>query len=66
LQVALQFKHGQFGLCFAAGGRDRAVIKLLYPGDEVLAANDMYGGTYRCLQRFLKNMACSSSFQSAG
>ena len=24
-----------------------AVIKLLSPGDEVIAANDMYGGTYR-------------------
>ena len=24
-----------------------AVIKLLQPGDEVIAANDMYGGTYR-------------------
>lgn len=41
-------ENGQFGLAFSSGvAATDAVIKLLGPGDEVIAANDMYGGTYR-------------------
>ncbi|HCL06290.1 MAG TPA: cystathionine gamma-synthase [Chitinophagaceae bacterium] len=43
-----QIENGQFGLAFSSGvAATDAVIKLLEPGDEVIAANDMYGGTYR-------------------
>ena len=41
-------ENGKFGLAFSSGvAATDAVIKLLQPGDEVVAANDMYGGTYR-------------------
>lgn len=41
-------EHGKHGLSFSSGvAATDAVIKLLKPGDEVIAANDMYGGTYR-------------------
>ena len=41
-------ENGKFGLVFSSGvAATDAVIKLLKPGDEVIAANDMYGGTYR-------------------
>ncbi|MEP7141497.1 MAG: cystathionine gamma-synthase [Ferruginibacter sp.] len=41
-------ENGRYGLAFASGvAATDAVIKLLSPGDEVIAANDMYGGTYR-------------------
>ncbi len=41
-------ENGQHGLAFSSGvAATDAVIKLLEPGDEVIAANDMYGGTYR-------------------
>ena len=41
-------ENGRFGLAFSSGvAATDAVIKLLQPGDEVIAANDMYGGTYR-------------------
>jgi cystathionine beta-lyase/cystathionine gamma-synthase len=41
-------ENGEFGLAFSSGvAATDAVIKLLQPGDEVIAANDMYGGTYR-------------------
>jgi cystathionine beta-lyase/cystathionine gamma-synthase len=41
-------ENGKFGLAFSSGvAATDAVIKLLAPGDEVIAANDMYGGTYR-------------------
>lgn len=41
-------ENGQHGLCFSSGlAAIDAVVKLLNPGDEVIAANDLYGGTYR-------------------
>lgn len=41
-------ENGRFGLCFSSGvAATDAIIKLLSPGDEVIAGNDMYGGTYR-------------------
>ncbi len=43
-----EIENGQFGLAFSSGvAATDAVIKLLAPGDEVICANDMYGGTYR-------------------
>lgn len=39
---------GKFGLSFGSGmAATDAILKLLQPGDEVIAAGDMYGGTYR-------------------
>ncbi len=41
-------ENGKYGLAFSSGvAATDAVIKLLNPGDEVICANDMYGGTYR-------------------
>lgn len=41
-------ENGKFGLAFGSGvAATDTVMKLLAPGDEVIAANDMYGGTYR-------------------
>src|SRR6201991_2690371 len=41
-------ENAKFGLSFSSGvAATDAVIKLLQPGDEVIAGNDMYGGTYR-------------------
>src|ERR1700712_5692408 len=41
-------ENGVYGLAFSSGvAATDAVIKLLSPGDEVIAASDMYGGTYR-------------------
>src|SRR5215211_6334751 len=43
-----QIENGKYGLAFSSGvAATDAVIKLLAPGDEVIAGNDMYGGTYR-------------------
>lgn len=49
LQKALAaIEGGKFGLSFGSGmAATDAILKLLIPGDEVIAANDMYGGTYR-------------------
>lgn len=47
---------GERGLAFASGlAASTAVIAgLLKPGDEVVAAADLYGGTYRLLERVFK------------
>src|SRR5439155_9770805 len=42
------------GLAFASGmAAEDAVLRLLAPGDHVLLPNDVYGGTYRLLDRGL-------------
>lgn len=41
-------ENAKFGLAFGSGvAATDSVMKLLNPGDEVIAANDMYGGSYR-------------------
>src|SRR3984957_19673549 len=43
------------GLAFASGlAATTAVLSLLKPGDEVAAAADLYGGTYRLLERVFR------------
>lgn len=45
-------EEGKFGLAFGSGvAATDAVMKLLKPGDEVIAASDMYGGTYRLFSK---------------
>src|SRR5579871_1497974 len=46
---------GQRGLAFASGlAATTAVLSLLRPGDEVAAGADLYGGTFRLLERVFK------------
>ena len=56
LEKALaEIENGKFGLAFSSGvAATDAVIKLLQPGDEVIAANDMYGGTYRMFTKIFE------------
>lgn len=45
-------ENGKFGLAFSSGvAATDTVMKLLKPGDEVIAAADMYGGTYRLFSK---------------
>jgi cystathionine gamma-lyase len=46
---------GERGLAFASGlAATTAVLSVLRPGDEVVAASDLYGGTYRLLERVFR------------
>src|SRR3954451_9743616 len=53
LEAALAvLENGKFGLSFSSGvAATDAVIKLLSPGDEVIASNDLYGGSYRLFSK---------------
>ncbi len=64
LQNALaEIENGKYGLCFASGSAATdAVIKLLSPADEVIAANDMYGGTYRMFTKIFEKYGLKFHF----
>src|SRR6476660_4409998 len=48
-------EEGERGLAFASGlAATTAVLAQYKPGDEVVAAADLYGGTYRLLERVFK------------
>jgi cystathionine beta-lyase/cystathionine gamma-synthase len=53
LEEALaQIENAKYGLAFSSGvAATDAVIKLLTPGDEVIAGSDMYGGSYRLFSK---------------
>lgn len=56
-------ENGKYGLCFASGSAAAdAVIKLLNPGDEVIAASDMYGGTYRLFTKIFEKYGVKFHF----
>ena len=45
-------ENAKHALAFSSGvAATDSIIKLLKPGDEVIAANDMYGGTYRLFSK---------------
>ena len=56
LETALAIiENGKHGLAFGSGvAATDAVIKLLSPSDEVICANDMYGGTYRLFTKIFE------------
>ena len=48
-------ENARYGLAFSSGvAATDAVIKLLAPGDEVIAGADMYGGTYRLFTKIFE------------
>lgn len=56
-------ENGKHGLCFSSGlAAIDAVIKLLNPGDEVIAANDLYGGTYRIFRKVFERYGIKFHF----
>jgi len=53
LEEALaSLEGGKYGLAFASGvAASTAVLNLLKPGDHVVAGDDLYGGTFRLLDK---------------
>jgi cystathionine beta-lyase/cystathionine gamma-synthase len=45
-------ENGSHGICFASGlSAMDAILRLLNPGDEIVATDDLYGGSYRQIRR---------------
>ena len=56
-------ENGKYGLAFASGvAATDAVMRLLVPGDEVIAANDMYGGSYRLFSKVHEKMGIKFTY----
>src|SRR5690242_3074248 len=54
-RACAEIENGKYGLAFSSGvAATDAVIKLLKLGDEVIAANDMYGGTFRLFSKIFE------------
>ena len=53
----------EYGLAFASGmSATDAVLRMLSPGDHVLAGNDVYGGTFRLFDKELKRYGLEFSY----
>lgn len=62
-EACAEIENGKFGLVFSSGvAATDAVIKLLSPGDEVIAANDMYGGTYRLFMKVFEKFGLKFNY----
>ena len=60
-------ENGAFGLSFGSGvAATDTVMKLLRPGDEVIAADDMYGGTYRLFTKIYEPIGVRFHFVNMG
>lgn len=56
-------ENAKYGLCFSSGmGAADAIIKLLRPGDEVIATDDLYGGTYRMFTKVFAHFGIAFHF----
>ena len=64
LELALaSLEEGAHGLAFASGvAATTAVFSLLKTGDHIVAGDDMYGGTYRLLERVFKKWGLQVSY----
>jgi len=55
------------GLCFASGmAAIDTLLRLIKPGQHVLAGNDVYGGTYRLFTRVLRDYGLQFDFVETG
>lgn len=52
-----------YGLAFSSGmAATDTVLRLLHPGDHILAGDDVYGGTYRLFERVLADYGLCFSY----
>ena len=64
LEEALaSIEGGKFGLAFASGvAATTIVLSLLKSGDHIVAGDDLYGGTYRLLEKVVKNWGVTTTY----
>lgn len=60
-------ESGRFGLAFSSGlAAEHAVLSTLKPGDHVVAAEDMYGGTYRLFEQVFRPYGLRFTYVKGG
>ncbi len=56
-------ENGRFGLAFSSGlAAEHTVLSTLKPGDHLIAAEDMYGGTYRLFEEVFRPYGVKFSY----
>ncbi|MDB5239587.1 MAG: cystathionine gamma-lyase [Spirosoma sp.] len=56
-------ENGKHGICYSSGlGATDAILKLFRPGDQIIASNDLYGGTYRIMVRVFQEFGLKFKF----
>ena len=56
-------ENGQDAICFGSGlAATDAILRMLVPGDEVVATNDIYGGSYRLMTKVFGNYGIKFNF----
>jgi cystathionine gamma-synthase len=56
-------EEGKYGLAFASGmAAETTIMYLFSPGDHILCADDVYGGTYRLFERVLSPYGLQFSY----
>ncbi len=61
--VLASLEDGKYGLAFASGvAATAAVFNLLKPGDHVVIGDDIYGGTYRLLERVFVRQGIKTTY----
>jgi len=65
-QNVASLESASWGLCFASGlAATNAICSALAPGDHVVAANDLYGGTYRLFTKVFQRFGLEFAFVQA-
>jgi len=65
-QVLAQLENGHTGVAFSSGlAAIDAVIKLLKSGDEIIAVDDIYGGTFRLFTRIYEKFGIRVTYVDA-
>lgn len=64
LQNALAaLENANHGICYASGlAATDAILKLFQAGDEIIATNDLYGGTYRIFTKIFEGFGLKFRF----
>ncbi|MCH8903094.1 MAG: cystathionine gamma-synthase [Bacteroidetes bacterium] len=58
-----ELENGKYGISFGSGmAATDTIAKLLKPGDEIIASNDIYGGTYRLFREVYGPYGIKSKF----
>ena len=65
-QQLARLENGTRAFCFASGmAAITSVARLLSPGDEILAADDLYGGAYRLFSKILRHTGITVRYVNA-
>ncbi|VAX19117.1 Cystathionine gamma-lyase [hydrothermal vent metagenome] len=62
-QNIASLEKGKYGIAFSSGvAAIHSLMGLLKPGDHVIASKNIYGGTYRVFENFMKNFGIEFSW----